>query len=657
MGERGEPGGTVRNVVSGGQQGTVVQAGHIEHLVVQPPRPEEVTVAPPWGDRGTPLRGREPLLARLLAEPGVHVLYGLGGVGKTALALEAAHRFRRPHARVWWVGAHDDTRLTGGMRAVARHLGATDADLAAGMTADLVWERLSALREPWLLVLDNADDLALLDGPGRLASGTGWVRAHGAPQGLVLVTTRDGDPTAWGALPVLHALTPLPREDAVRALADRAGSEAGPDEDAAALAVRLGGLPLALDTAGRYLASVHERPTLFRAAGEPATYGDYLAALGSGDVTVDGDGTLTRIWEMSLALAESRGDTRARAVLHLLAGFADAPVPLRVLDPAHLPDATPAQLWRALQALHRLGLAELRDTTGDDGAEPVVALHPLVRDAHRTDAARALAQDLAARAAEADGRPEDIARRGFWSALVPHLLDITPDRDAPEHLWVAALCAGDHLKRRGLYGRAFAVLRPLAESSVRLIGENHKLTHWARTLHTSVLLDLGRFTEARAEADALVETCLRLLGRDAPITLRSRALAATAAQLCGDLDAARAASEAVHEVYARLLGPDDRHTLAARHNLAIIVHESGDVAAARAEYEAILAVETATLGPHHPDTLTTRHNLATALADSGERERAAAEYRAVLEARIRVLGADHPDAEATAVMLARTLPG
>jgi hypothetical protein len=184
-------GDSVRNVVSGGRQGTVVQAGHITHLTINgEPVREEITVAPPWGERGTPLRGREALLDRLLSQPGVHVLYGLGGVGKTSLALEAAHRLG--DAPVWWVSAHDDTRLTGGMRAVARHLGASDEDLAAGMTAEMVWARLSALRDPWLLVVDNADDLRVLDGPGRLASGAGWVRAHRSPHGLVIVTTRDG---------------------------------------------------------------------------------------------------------------------------------------------------------------------------------------------------------------------------------------------------------------------------------------------------------------------------------------------------------------------------------------------------------------------------------------------------------------------------------
>ncbi|GAA2818690.1 AAA family ATPase [Streptomyces showdoensis] len=299
-------GGTAaHNSVTGGTHGTVVQAGHIEHLVVHqaPPPPDEVTVAPPWGRRGTPLRGRGALLARLRAATGTHVLYGLGGVGKTSLALETASAFAAGGAPVWWVAAQDSGRLAGGLRAVARRVGLREDEPAAGQTADLLWERLAALPGPWLLVVDNADELALLDGPGSLAAGTGWVRAPAAVGGLVLVTTRDGDPAAWGTGPELHPLGALSGAEGARVLADRAGEGAGPVTDAELLAVRLGGLPLALDGAGRYLTSVAERPAFLRTPGEPATYGAYLAALGAGDVSLDGDGTLARIW----AVVEARG--------------------------------------------------------------------------------------------------------------------------------------------------------------------------------------------------------------------------------------------------------------------------------------------------------------------------------------------------------------
>ncbi|WP_175439252.1 AAA family ATPase [Streptomyces vilmorinianum] len=131
-----------------------------------------MTVAPPWRRRGTPLRGRDELLARLRAATGTQVLYGLGGVGKTSLALELAGSFAAEGAPVWWVAAQDGARLAGGLRAVARRVGLGEEELATGQTADLLWERLAALAGPWLLVLDpaaaHAELTAVLDARTRV---------------------------------------------------------------------------------------------------------------------------------------------------------------------------------------------------------------------------------------------------------------------------------------------------------------------------------------------------------------------------------------------------------------------------------------------------------------------------------------------------------
>jgi hypothetical protein len=72
---------------------------------------------------------------------GVHVVCGLGGCGKTTLALEAAFTARQAGARVWSVSAADLGALEAGMRAVGRRLGIPDDDLARGDAADLIWAR------------------------------------------------------------------------------------------------------------------------------------------------------------------------------------------------------------------------------------------------------------------------------------------------------------------------------------------------------------------------------------------------------------------------------------------------------------------------------------------------------------------------------------
>ena len=81
------------------------------------------------------LAGREELLAgldaRLAADqgagPGVVVLCGLGGAGKTSVAVEYAHRQAAGLGVVWQLPAEDPAGLAAGFAELAAHLGAGDA--------------------------------------------------------------------------------------------------------------------------------------------------------------------------------------------------------------------------------------------------------------------------------------------------------------------------------------------------------------------------------------------------------------------------------------------------------------------------------------------------------------------------------------------------
>ena len=132
-------------------------------------REPAVSIAAPVGqrDESLPLRGRDELLAELAGPgPWVRVLHGLGGCGKTRLALEAAFRAQQSGLEVWWISAAEAGVLAAGMRALGRRLGVSDADLGYGDAADVIWRRLAGKQDPWLLVLDSADDPQVLAGAG-----------------------------------------------------------------------------------------------------------------------------------------------------------------------------------------------------------------------------------------------------------------------------------------------------------------------------------------------------------------------------------------------------------------------------------------------------------------------------------------------------------
>lgn len=365
----------------------------------------------------------------------VHLLHGLGGCGKTRLALEVAYRANQDGTEVWWVPATAESGFLASMRSLGRRRGVTDAELRHGDAADVIWQRLLARAEPWLLVIDNADEPAILAGAGSSAAeGRGWVRRlPTASAGRVLITSRDGNAETWGGWCRRHRVRMLTDDQGATMLADYSGHHPslGDDEDARNLATRLGGLPLALKIAGSYLAQSASIPAAFADAGTISTYRDYQAAIDAGEATpptgkLTPDQALTLIsqtWDLTLDWLDARRLPEARHLLRLLACFADAPIPYELLlHPAILAESaefagiTGTRLWQALAALDDSGLIDLtRPAQPDDIA--VLRLHPLVRDTSRRSATERLsllttAASLVRRATAAPeaGEPEDPPR-------------------------------------------------------------------------------------------------------------------------------------------------------------------------------------------------------------------------------------------------------
>ena len=216
------------------------------------------------------LAGREELLAELEARlggedgagPRVVALCGLGGAGKTSVALEYAHRHLAGVGVAWQVAAEDPAVLAAGFGELAGQLGAAEG----GDPVAAVHAVLAADPARWLLVFDNAPDRA---------SVAGFVPPAGP--GRVLITSRNQiwPPGQAVEVPVLD------RAVAAEFLAARTGDA---DRRAALeLAGELGGLPLALEQAGAYMQasgrSIAEYLGLFRARraellgkGDPAGY-------------------------------------------------------------------------------------------------------------------------------------------------------------------------------------------------------------------------------------------------------------------------------------------------------------------------------------------------------------------------------------------------
>jgi hypothetical protein len=126
-----EPARSRQDIDPGRDAYTAAGDQKIYNLTIGPGRPAIdpaafPSVVPPLGRRAaTPLRGRDDLVTELSdkASAGtVHVVHGLGGVGKTRLALEVAATAMQSGRRVWWVSAVDGPGVSAGMQAVGCHL-------------------------------------------------------------------------------------------------------------------------------------------------------------------------------------------------------------------------------------------------------------------------------------------------------------------------------------------------------------------------------------------------------------------------------------------------------------------------------------------------------------------------------------------------------
>ena len=185
---------------------------------------------------------------------------GLGGCGKTTLAAEYSWRCRDFYTGgVFWVSAESETFFRNTITELAFKLGTFDSNFEQCLRATL--ESLSRITLPFLLVVDNGDELELPDNVRKLLSGH-WMRES---KSHILVTTRRKAEEVQEAANIKSedcvTLECLSEKEAISFMQKRtnittaaSGDESSQELDAVRnLIDELGGLPLALEQAGSHI--------------------------------------------------------------------------------------------------------------------------------------------------------------------------------------------------------------------------------------------------------------------------------------------------------------------------------------------------------------------------------------------------------------------
>ncbi|MCO5188949.1 MAG: tetratricopeptide repeat protein [Anaerolineae bacterium] len=470
---------------------------------------------------------------------------GIGGMGKTQLAVEFAFRFGRYFAGVYWISfarpesIADEIAASGGERGLRLF---RDVDRLS--VADQVARVQQAWQEetPRLLIFDNCEDEALLKQ---------WLPVTGGCR--VLLTTRRG---SWArALGIIEQpLNHLARADSVRLLQHLAG-------DAVAvvalgeIAAEVGDLPLALHLAGSFLHRYRSiTPEQYLAQIRHSGLLDHpsLRGRGAAQSPTDHELNVVRTFELNYARlnAADEVDALALRLLTHAACFASAePIP-RDLLLATVVDTKSSDLMAELLAedgLFRLiGLGFLHAVQHDSVImHRLVATFTLTQDERRTADARTAVENCFA----------DLLRQANWKRGRLALLPI----------------AASHIQ---------TVLRPgLARGTLSAA----RLATWwgVHLIHVSLPMQaLPDLQRALAIMNGRNDSDHAILYRQT----------GTALWLTGDMPSAHTLYTQAYEIHRAIYGDDHIETARDLHNIAILHARSGEYEAAIARYRAAIAV-------------------------------------------------------------------
>jgi tetratricopeptide (TPR) repeat protein len=573
-------------------------------------------------------------------------LYGLGGVGKTQIALEYAHRFKADYDLVWWVPAGSSNEINQSLADLAGRMG---IHIGENLT-EAAHDALEALRRSdpgrrWLLVFDNADDPKELQ--PYLPSGPGHV----------IITSRNH---SWNQLAAPLEVDVFTREESMAHLLQHVPGLDPTDADRVASA--LGDLPLAVEQAGAWL----------QETGTPsATYVEQLETELMRTLNLTQPSTFpasaVATWNMSIELLRVRSPASIR-LLQLCAFCSPGPISMSLLYSDEMIQSLlpfdesliePVLLGRVIREISRFALVKV------DQASNSIQIHRLVQAVIRSQMTEEAQNEArhevhkilcGIRPGRGDTGDTDApenwpAFNAIWPHLMPSLAAECKDERTRQLLidWVR------YLWKRGEFDVALNLASQLETLWTERLGADHRQTLHLRFHIGNLLRSRGLFLEARELNQHVLARQRQVLPANHPHTLM------TASGLAADLRALGEFQEALNadqDTYNRLkdqFGEDHPRTLSVANNLAVSLRLVGDCFAAQALDRETLRRRRLVLGPNHPETLYSAASLARDMREAGAFAESVELLRTTHDGYRAVLGEEALDTLRTAKSLAVSL--
>jgi MinD-like ATPase involved in chromosome partitioning or flagellar assembly/tetratricopeptide (TPR) repeat protein len=555
-------------------------------------------------------------------------LYGLGGVGKTQIALEYAYRFKADYDLVWWIAAERVDAITSSLADLAIRLGLRAGDnLTETALAGLeVLRRDSTGR--WLLIFDNAEDPKSLE--SYLPTGNGHI----------IVTSRN---QAWSRAAAPLEVDVFTREESIAHLV-RHVPELAP-EDADRVANALGDLPLAVEQAGAwlyqtgmpapvYVEQLENQVAATLALSQPASYP--ISAVAT--------------WNLSFERLRERSPAAVR-LLQVCAFCAPGTISMTLLYgdemiAALLPyDQSLTEkmlLGRVIREISRFALMKV-----DQGANSL-QIHRLVQAVIRSqmtdaeqDEARHEVHKILVGARPRRGDSDDPENWSRYDLIWPHLEPSDAKTCRVSETRQLLIDWVRYLWKNGEFDSALVIGLRLLDGWTQSSGPDDPQVLHLQYQIAHVLRSQGRFGEARELDNYVLDRQRAVLTPDHPQTLLTASGLATDLRAMGDFRLALRSDQDTYDRFRELFGEDHPSTLAVANNLAVTYRLVGDFLTARQVDDDTLARRRAVLGTEHPDTLFSAAAVAYDLREGGALQESVELYRTAYEAYCGVLGEDH----------------
>jgi CO dehydrogenase nickel-insertion accessory protein CooC1 len=607
-------------------------------------------IPPIWNvpARNADFTGRGATLEKLrdkLAGGGVAVvvamaLYGLGGVGKTQLALEYAHRFMADYDLVWWVPSERAEEISLALAELARKMGLQVGDNVAE-AAEAALEELRRDTTPhWLLIFDNADDPKQLEpylptGAGHVlitSRNQGW--SHAAEPLEVDVFTRDES--------VTHLLRHVPELDPA---------------DAERVADALGHLPLAVEQASAWLEQTGMSARAY--VEQLATESTRILALNQPS---DYPMPVVATWNLSFDQLRSPAAVR---LLQILAFCSPGPISMNLLysdemNESLLPfDETLSEklmLGRVIRDVSRFALVKV-----DQGSNSL-QIHRLVQAVIRSQMTIEEQQEaqhevhkILVGARPRQGETDDPANWSTYDIIWPHLGPSQAEECQDSRTRQLLIDWVRYQWKHGEFESALSQAGRLADLWTSQLGPDHQQTLHLQFQVANVLRSLGRFSEARDLDTYVVERQRAVLGADHPYALMTAGGLAADLRALGYFREALASDRQTYESFKEQFGADYERTLMAAHNLASSMRLVGNCYEARQLDQETHDRRQIVLPPDHPYTLSSAASLALDLRAAGAFRESVDLLRDTWARYQAVLGEDMLETLRTAASLAVSL--